>query len=123
MKLWTQFAVYAVAMFLTLACGSNGNPLAPSQPPAGPATVASFTVYGYVFDGTDENSRKPIAGVRVIVDGAYQAVTDDNGYYRIDRIAGPVCELEAVKEGYLSASTIISLDAKELRVDFDLKKR
>ncbi len=123
MKLWTRLVVYVVAMFLTLACDSNGrSPIAPSQPPAGPTVVTSFTVFGCVFDGTDQSSRKP-AGVRVSVNGAYQAVTDENGYYRINRIDGPVCELEAVEEGYVSASRIISLDAAEQRVDFDLKKR
>ena len=93
-----------ILLVLSLFLFSSGC-LAPSSP--------TGSVEGFVYEETGYNGTAPLQGALVTVSGSSNiALTDSDGYYRIDKVATGFNSLTVVKENYASKS-ITGIEVKE----------
>jgi len=95
-----------ILLLLSLFLFSSGC-LSPSSP--------TGSVEGFVYEETDDGTI-PLEGALVTISGSSNsALTDSDGYYRIDKVAIGINSLTVVKDGYASKN-ITDIEVKENEV-------
>lgn len=109
--------VLAAALILALAPLRSANPTGNSAAAVTAAATGSIT--GRIIDTTSGNF---LHNARVTIDGAAQeAFTDDNGYYRIDRVPAATVTLRVSYAGLRPQSTTLAvLAGTNTNQDFEL---
>jgi len=123
--IWSVFAERGMGWFASATDGADASVVEDFQTKPRPGTPRRV-ITGSV---TDAGTRAPIQGALVRIPGHssalgdYSATTDADGEYRISRVlAGRYPEITAQAPGYDVASQVADTRARDIEVDFELRR-